>query len=69
MTDRLKNFLALVRAGGWRSPTPTWNEELRSALSDGLVKVGWGGVLELTDVGRSDLSGMDMTEAKAKDAT
>jgi len=49
--EKLIRFLELVHGGAWRDPPPVWNEQLRRALSDGLVTVGWGGVLKLTDEG------------------
>ena len=48
----LHDFLVLVRFSRQRNVAPAWGEELRRALSDNLVKVGCGGVLELTDEGR-----------------
>lgn len=50
--ERLVKFLSLVPGARWRSAPPTWNVELQTALSDDLVKIGWGGILELTDAGR-----------------
>lgn len=53
--DRLGRFLDLVHtAGGIRVP-PAWSDELRKALADGLVRVGWGGGIEITDAGRDEL--------------
>lgn len=49
--DRMKKFLNLVTGTNWRQPPAVWNEELRTALSNGLVKVGWGGILEVTGEG------------------
>jgi len=52
MTRNMEIFLALVPLAGWRrSVPPTWRDELREALSGGLVKVGWGGIIELTETG------------------
>jgi hypothetical protein len=55
MGDRLADFLRLVRSQDWRDPPAIWNEQLRRALSDGLVTVGWGGVLKLTEAGKQSL--------------
>lgn len=49
--DRDTRFLSLVRTARWRDVPPAWRECLRSALSSGWVRVGWGGVLELTAQG------------------
>lgn len=54
--DRMPHFLKALNGAGWRYVPHVWNEELRRALSDNLVRVGWGGVLELTDAGRAALS-------------
>lgn len=43
-TEKMDQFLNLV-AGGMTKPPPVWNEELREALSKGLVTVGWGGAI------------------------
>lgn len=56
-TDRLRQFLSLVPNANWRGQPPAvWNEQLREALSDGLVTVGFGGLLSLTDAGRTALN-------------
>lgn len=52
MNIRLLMFLDLVPTANWHQPPAVWGEQLRAALSDGLVTVGWGGVLKLTDAGR-----------------
>lgn len=45
-------FLTLVPLAGWRKEVPPpWRDSFREALSNGLVKVGWGGRIELTDLG------------------
>lgn len=50
---KLLQFLRLVPSANWRgNPPAVWNAELRESLSDNLVKVGWGGKLELTPAGR-----------------
>lgn len=54
---KLTEFLKLVsRPNGWRDVPPIWNEQIRQSLNDGLVTVGFGGVLKLTDAGRALLS-------------
>lgn len=56
--DRLRQFLSLVPNANWRGrghPPAVWNEQLREALSDNLVTVGFGGLLKLTDAGRAAL--------------
>lgn len=54
MTDRnMEVFLSLVPLAGWRDVPRVWSEQFREALSGGLVKVGWGGVIELTDAGET----------------
>jgi len=45
-------FLDLVPTARWRQPPSVWNEALRVALSDGLIRVGFGGILMLTEKGR-----------------
>lgn len=57
MSDRLRDFLLLVRNQDWRNPPAVWNEQLREALSDHLVTIGWGGVLKLTDAGKTRANG------------
>jgi hypothetical protein len=53
MDEKLTKFLTLVPNANWRGNTPqTWSIQLRQSLSDGLVAVGFGGVLMLTDAGR-----------------
>ena len=56
--NRLKKFLAVVQSAQWRAGRvpPVWNAEYRTALSDSLVRVGWGGAIELTDAGREALA-------------
>lgn len=55
MTDRLTKFLQIVFTSRMRSGAvpKVWAVEYRQALSDGLVSIGWGGVLDLTDEGRT----------------
>lgn len=52
---KLTEFLRVVKSSGRNIPNHVWGEEKRSALSDNLIKIGWGGVLELTDLGRAAL--------------
>lgn len=59
MNDRLAIFLDLVPTARWSQPPAVWGPQLREALSEGFVTVGWGGILKLTDAGR---------EARARDA-
>ena len=51
---RLHKFLRMVPGMG--NVPPNWNFELQKALADSLVRVGFGGKLELTDAGRQELS-------------
>jgi hypothetical protein len=51
MDEKLRRFLGLVPTAEWRRPPPVWNEQMRQALADGFVTVGFGGVLKLTDAG------------------
>lgn len=52
--DRLAKFLNLVPGARWRSRTvpAVWSGEVREALGDDLIKIGFGGVIELTEAGR-----------------
>jgi hypothetical protein len=50
---KMLNFLNLVATSNWRMPPAAWNKPFREALNEGLVTVGWGGVLKLTDAGRA----------------
>lgn len=51
--EKLMRFLDLVPNANWRGNVPAvWNEQLREALSEGLVTVGFGGLLKLTDAGK-----------------
>lgn len=57
--DRLLNFLAAVKSAGWRASNempPVWNAELREAMSDNFIKIGFGGSIELTKAGREALA-------------
>lgn len=53
MKDRLLIFLDLVPTANWKQPPAVWGEQLRQAMGEGFVTVGWGGVLKLTDAGRA----------------
>lgn len=63
MSEKLINFLALVPCMSWREPPKVWNEQLREALSENYVKVGFGGVLKLTEAGAAIVSGRGITDA------
>lgn len=52
MNDRLLIFLDLIPTSRWSQPPTVWGPQLREALSEGFVSVGWGGILKLTDAGR-----------------
>jgi hypothetical protein len=52
---KLTEFLHVVKSNGRNVPSHVWGEEIRRALSDNLIKIGWGGALELTDAGRTAL--------------
>ena len=56
MDQKLREFLRLVPGAGWRRPPPVWNEQLRAALSEGYIKIGFGGGLQLSEAGRMALS-------------
>jgi hypothetical protein len=58
MDNRIKQFLELVRNGGKPNPA-AWGSPMRAALSEGYIKVGWSGRLELTDAGRMQISNGD----------
>lgn len=51
--EKLSRFLKIVPSANWRHVPEVWGEQFRRALSDNLVKVGWGGWIELTESGRS----------------
>lgn len=48
LDEQLIKFLKLVPSAHWCNVPKGWNEQFRAALSDHLVKVGWGGIIELT---------------------
>lgn len=56
--EKTIKFLTLVPGAGWRANNransiPTvWNEQVRAALSDQLIAIGFGGAVRLTDAGR-----------------
>lgn len=53
MADRnMEVFLSLVPLAGWKEVPPPWQDKFREALSAGLVKMGWGGIIELTELGK-----------------
>jgi hypothetical protein len=56
ISDRMKAFLSLVKTARWRDVPKVWSSELREALNKNLVRSGWGGVLELTEIGKDRLS-------------
>lgn len=50
---KMQKFLELVETAGWRIKVPpNWSNELQSSLSNGLVRVGFGGKIELTPKGQ-----------------
>lgn len=53
----MRKFLTIVRDAGWRTTTNrvprVWAEEYREALSGKLVRIGFGGSIELTDEGKA----------------
>lgn len=56
--ERLRQFLTLVPNANWRGcgqPPAVWNEQLREALAEHFVTIGFGGLLKLTDAGRAVL--------------
>ncbi len=59
MDENLRKFLDIVRTTRWIQPPLVWGETLRRAMSEDLISVGWGGVLKLTDAGRTYLDQQD----------
>ena len=55
--NRLIAFLKVARLAEWRLVPTVWNAELREALSDNLVTVGFGGVLRVTENGIKRIHG------------
>jgi len=62
--DRLGRFLSLVPGARWHQPPPTWNDVFREAISERFVRIGWGGVLELTDEGKNRVNGPSAQQEK-----
>jgi hypothetical protein len=44
---------------------PTWNEQLREAMSENFISIGFGGLLKLTDAGRAALEAKPAGEMEA----
>jgi hypothetical protein len=51
--EKLLKFLSIVPRANWLHVPSVWNEQLRQALGDNLIRVGWGGRIELTEAGRA----------------
>jgi hypothetical protein len=51
--EKLLRFLRLVHVARWSKPPSVWEDQIRASISDGLVTVGWGGLIKLTDAGRA----------------
>jgi hypothetical protein len=52
--ERLQAFLILVKTAYWRAhngPPKCWNEEMRRAINDGLISIGFGGIIKLNPAG------------------
>lgn len=56
MDERMVKFLRALRHARWTNVPPVWFAELRHAMNEGWVTVGWGGVLELTESAKTLLS-------------
>lgn len=54
MSETVK-LLRILKGAGWTSVPPAWRDELRRALTTGIVTVGFGGVLKLTEAGEAML--------------
>ena len=52
---RTTKFLYVCQTAKWHSVPRTWATEFRDALSGGLVRVGFGGIIELTSAGHRAL--------------
>jgi hypothetical protein len=53
--ERLQAFLILVPTANWRAhngPPKCWNEEFRRAISDGMISIGFGGIIKLNPIGK-----------------
>lgn len=53
MDEKLIRFLKAADGARWAHVPDVWLEQLRAALSQRLVKVGWGGIIELTEAGKA----------------
>ena len=55
--EKLNRFLNIVPAARWRSARvpSVWSDQLRAALNDNLVTIGFAGVIKLTDAGYAAL--------------
>ena len=51
ISDNCQRLQAEMLVFGRGAPA-VWGAQLREALSEGFVTVGWGGILKLTDAGR-----------------
>jgi hypothetical protein len=51
--ERLLRFLRLVHTSRWSKPPSVWGDQVRASVSNGLVTVGFGGILKLTEAGRA----------------
>lgn len=58
MRERLRQFLSLVKDGSFNSGDvpKVWNEQYRTAISDGLINIGFGGRLKVSDRGTKVLN-------------
>ena len=56
MDEKQLSFLRMIASNGRDIPSRAWAQQIREALSDGLVRVGFGGVCELTEAGREALA-------------
>lgn len=54
--DQMRKFLTLVQTARWTRAPRVWNPQLREAIGNRHIKVGFGGVLEITDEGRQALA-------------
>jgi len=50
--EKLIRFLKAADGARWSHVPSVWLEQLRTALNENLVKVGWGGIIELTETGK-----------------
>jgi hypothetical protein len=63
MDDRLREFLDVTSTANWKQPPRVWAPQLREALSESYVKIGFGGVLQLTVLGEMARRGDDVPAA------